>query len=304
MKPSKIKYTYTLVEAAALWAGIDTEEIQTRIDSNEQKKAELEHEQSIADVLASNAEDLALWKYQNSYCEFCKEPCPTWEKVQTADYDFCRLCCPEGFRTPPTATPPEPRPLPTRPEPGRSTMSVPGECADLPIFEERLSWLKEAAVSKDLPTNQDKVVGGELRDWLSRQFPHQRPSFLYPEQVDLEARLAYVEEHLERVSKEREELAEEVTRLRASLVSEGPVEGKSKSSYLNLIGGLLALVAQKDKFKTNDESIRNELRDIFGGDGVRPLGLSDSYLKTVFAEARRQVLANYPGIKNAFISKK
>lgn len=286
-----MKYTYTLMEAAALWVGIDPEEVQRRIDANELKQAELVHEKAVANARKQDAEDLAHWHQQEFDCDSCVDSCPDWKTVMTEDGDERRtLNCSAGYRTPLTRTPPEPRPIPALPTPKCRTTPVPGEFSDLPEFEVRLSWLREAAASQDLPVVQENVRSSDLRAWLSRHFPNQRPTFLYPDQAELEARLA-------EVTKERDDLAAEVASLRNAQAIDAPLRGKSKSSYLNLIGSFLALLAINHKYRRKDEKLREDLCAVFGGETNAPHGLSESFLNEVFAEAKRQVISTHPDLK-------
>lgn len=294
-----MKYTYTLAEVAALWVGIDPAEIQKRIDANERKQAEQSHEEALSHSRERDAEDLARRNQQEFDCSACVDRCPDWKTVMTEDgYERQVLNCTAGYRAPLTDSPPEPRPVPA-PLPSRSrTAPVPGEFSDLPEFEQRLSWLREAATSQDLPIAQDSVRSSDLRAWLSRHFPSQRPAFLYPEQTELEARLA-------QMTQERDDLAAELESLRALVDAERPLQGKSKSSYLGLIGAFLALLATKkdNHFNGKDEQLRLALCDVFGGEGNTPPGLSKSFLENVFAEAKRQVISAHPELKNSAFRK-
>ena len=288
-----MKYTYTLVEAAALWAGIDPVEIQKRIDANEQKQAELAHDETTNNYRKLDAEDLERWHTQDFECDVCKSSCPDWKTFITEDgYARQVLNCPNGYTNPPAKTPPEPRLIPVRREPRCRTIPASGEFSDLPEFEERLTWLREAATSHDLPVAQEKVRSSDLRAWLSCHFPTQRPTFLYPDEADLEARL-------EQMTKERDDLAAEVVSLRKAQTTDAPLSGKSKSSYENLIGSFLALLAVKHGYICKDDELRLALYDVFGGEGSQPHGLSEPFLDKVFAEAKRRMIAHDPYLKDA-----
>lgn len=293
-----MKYTYTLVEAAALWTGIDPKEVQKRIDANEQKQAELEHEKRVSDALNWDAEDLAHWHQQEFDCASCIDRCPDWKWVTTEDGDDRRILnCTAGYMAPLSEMPPKPRPVPASPEPcSRSTPSQ-GEFADMPEFQERLSWLQEAAASQDLPVSKENVRGSDLRAWLSLHFPSHRPAFLYPDQAELEARL-------EQITKERDDLMAEVASLRTAQKNDAPLSGKSKSSYLNLVGAFLALLAtNKDNYYCGkDELLRMDLRQALGRFEPPP-GLSESFLEGVFAEAKRRAISLHPELKETAFRK-
>jgi hypothetical protein len=287
-----MKYTYTLAESAALWIGIDPKEIQKRIDANELKQTELAHEKEISNARKRDAEDLECWRQQEFDCAVCRDVCPDWKTVMTEDGDERQvLNCTTGYRAPFAKIPPEPRTVPAPLAPRSRTTPAPGEFSDMPEFEERLSWLREAAISEDLPVSQENVRSSDLRAWLSRHFPNQRPAFLYPDQAELEVRL-------EQMTMERDELAAEVESLRALVDTERPLKGKSKSSYLGLIGAFLALLAINHKYKCKDGALRDALCDIFGEAGPPP-GLSKSFLEDVFGEAKQHVISSHPELKDA-----
>lgn len=292
MPAREMKYTYTLTEVAALWSGIDPTEIQSRIDANELQQAKQDHEKELSDARKLDAEELARWAQQEFDCALCVDRCPDWRTLLTEDGEERRLLnCAAGYRIPLTATPPEPRFIPAPNATRRRTTPSLGEFSDFPEFEERLSWLREAAASEDLPVSQGNVRSSELRAWLSRHFPNQRPAFLYPDQADLEA-------YLEQLTKERDELAAEVESLRELAESERPLKGKSKSSYLGLIGAFLALLAINHKYKCKDGALRDALYDVFGEAGPPP-GLSKSFLEDVFGEAKQHVISTHPALKDA-----
>lgn len=288
-----MKYTYTLVEAAALWAAINPTEIQKRIDANELAQAELAHKKAVSDTQKWDAEVLAQWHQQEFDCASCVDSCPDWKTVTTEDGEERQLLnCTAGYRTPLSKTPPKSRSVPASLAPRCRTTPIPGEFSDMPEFEERLSWLREAATNQDLPVTQEKVRSSDLRAWLSRHFPNQRPTFLYPDQADLEARL-------EKMTRERDDLAAEVASLRKAQATDAPLSGKSKSSYENLIGSFLALLAVKHGYICKDDELRLALYDVFGGEGSQPHGLSEPFLDKVFAEAKRRMIAHDPYLKDA-----
>lgn len=292
-----MKYTYTLVEAAALWAGIDPVEVQRRIDANELQKVEVAHAKAIELAQQQDAKDLAQWLQQDFDCGACMDVCPEWKTVTTEDGDERHvLQCSVGYRVPLAKTPPEPRTAPVIRAPSRRTLPIPGEFPDMPEFEVRLSWLQEAATAKDLPIAQEKIRSSDLRAWLARHFPNQRPAFLFADQAELEARL-------QQVTKERDDLAAEVARLKKAQATDVPLSGKSQSSYLNVIGSFLALLAVKHGYKGNDEKLRLALYEVFGGEGSQPHGLSASFLDKVFAEAKRRMIAHDAYLKDAAFPK-
>lgn len=287
-----MKYTYTLVEAASLWVGIDPTEIQKRIDANEQKQAQLVHEKRVSDFLKWDAEDLADWHQQEFDCASCLDRCPDWKTVTTEDGDERRILnCTAGYKAPLSEMPPKSRPVPAPPGLRSRSTPAPGEFADLPEFQERLSWLQEAAASQDLPVSQENVRGSDLRAWLFRHFPSQRPAFLYPDQAELEARL-------EQITKERDDLMAEVASLRVAQKSNAPLSGKSKSSYLNLVGAFLALLATKKEnhYYCKDDRLRVALWEALGRFEPPP-GLSESFLEGVFGEAKKHAISLHPELK-------
>lgn len=288
-----MKYSYTLIEAAALWAGINPEVIQERIDATELKQAELAHEKIVSDLRKMDAEDLAHWEQQEFDCASCSSTCPVWKTGITEDELVWRtLQCNAGYSAPFSNIPPEPRSVPATGHPQRRTTPHPGEFPDLPEFEERFAWLSEATTSQDLPMTRQSVRGSDLRAWMSLHFPHEHPNFLFPDQANLEARL-------EEITSERDDLAGEVASLKVQLEGLRPLEGKSKSSYLSLVGAFLALLATEEKnhYRCKDEQLREALLAVFGDSGP-PSGLSKSFLESVFGAAKKLAISRHPKLKD------
>lgn len=181
----EMKYSYTLVKAAALWMGIDPTKIQKRINANELKKTNLAHENAVSNIQKQNAEDLARWHQQEFDCASCVNSCPDWKTFTTEDGEERRTFnCPGGYRAPLTKTPPKPRPEPSPLLPSNRTTPAQGEFSDLPEFEKRLSWLQEATASQDLPKVPGegyKVRRLDLQEWMKTHFPNEKPAFLFPE---------------------------------------------------------------------------------------------------------------------------
>ncbi|HJW24574.1 MAG TPA: hypothetical protein VJ576_06720 [Rhodocyclaceae bacterium] len=227
-----MQYTYTALEAAALWVGLDPAEIQARMDATDVARIEAEHREA---VLQAHADDFmadAEWREKHEACAQCstQEQCPEYrdEYVVYGEPEMPVLQCPQGFRQPPDATAPQIS-MPTKPEHRPRTQPTEGEFSDLPEFEKHYAWLRTAIDTNDLPGHLESIRAGDLRTWLSHNFPGECPAFLFHSNADNKVLM----EELERTAAEREGLLAEIS----------TIDANKKS--LAIIGLLLAILDAK-----------------------------------------------------------
>lgn len=250
-----MKYTYTALEAAALWSNHNPLDMRNKMRHRDE-------------LLAAARKAMAIEKCR--CCDKLMDPCP--------EYFEGALICPEGFSTPPSFDDRDylcpPRPLPSESEAER-----------YPGFSERLESLLAAIKLGDIPGSPECIRRKDLRMWMEEHYPSQRPAFLFSDSVELARQLA-------EVTSERDSLLVELEKLRSTAGVSDSVVGKRRTSYLNIIGSLLALLSIKCGYKGKDEILCSDLWDIFGGEQFAPSGIKSSNLNAVFAEAKRQVIAH------------
>lgn len=281
------QYSYTVLEAAALWAGFDPEIVISQICKHDQDKAEAAYRQAVAAANAQDFDDEITWQVEREACAQCERQtkCPDWSEVETADGDIrSRLQCPHGFTAPPAESRPSPRVI-AKPSIAPRTLPFSGEFSDLPEFEKRITWLLAAIGSSDLAGTAEFIRASDLRDWITRNFPGDRPAFLFPDTAALIDRINCL-------TTENNELRAELARAKNTIDSSQEVTGKSKTSYLNIIGSLLALLCTKHGYKGKTEALCEEIWELFDGEGASPSGVRSSNLDKVFGEAKRQIIAH------------
>src|ERR1700730_14927425 len=137
----RLQYSYTVVETAALWVGIDPGEVKRRMDSTDMEAAEAIHRQAIDQASLYDFDALVTWHEMRDTCSQCEKPldCPEWKYAyfQAESITYRRLQCPHGFLSPPDPTAPLARPTPEIKKPASRLLPLPGEFADLPEFEKR-----------------------------------------------------------------------------------------------------------------------------------------------------------------------
>ena len=177
-----MQYTYNIMEAAALWAGVELSEIRQRMEQADNEKAEVEYSNSLERARQHDLEDRAFWLERLNICDFqcaLESTCPEWREIETEDGDRrLVLKCPHGFSQKPADNPPTAR-IVARPSATIRLVPLHGEFEDLPKFEQRLGWLRAALSAGDLAGTQEIVLARDLRKWLTENFPGEQPEFLF-----------------------------------------------------------------------------------------------------------------------------
>ena len=153
------------------------------------------------------------------------------------------------------------------------------------------------------------VTRQNLKEWIAREFPSDKPGFLFDEierqthsaikpdaflalQADrdaLKARVEKAEEWAKQIIAERNALLGERDSLRAMVDKANAPGGRSEKTYLNIIGGLLTLMLGK--------SPAGKPQSTFGNQGAiisamlahygHIKGMGDSNLEKIMAEANK-----------------
>jgi hypothetical protein len=187
-----MQYTYNIVEAAALWAGVDFSVVRERMDSADKAEIEAKYEEDKRAAFVEDFEAEDAWRQQRKACDQCalEAQCP--EGIVVMHYqdgdEVPILQCPQGFPRKPADLIPAPRIVKKR-EWTQRLQPHPGEFDDLSGFEQRLGWLQTALNMGDLDGTPEVVRARDLRDWLRQNFPGQLPEFLFskepmPSQID------------------------------------------------------------------------------------------------------------------------
>lgn len=179
--PGPMKYTYSIVEAAALWAGVDFAIIRERMDSADIAAIEAGYEEDKRTAFVAEFEAEDTWRQQRKACSQCEleAQCPDG---LLAPYsldapELLGLQCPQGFHSKPGEDAPTSRTVTKRKFETR-LLPHPGEFDDLPDFERRLGWLQTALNLGDLDGTPEIVRASDLRGWLHKHFPDHTSSFV------------------------------------------------------------------------------------------------------------------------------
>jgi hypothetical protein len=175
-----MKYTYSLLEAAALWSGLDPLSIFERIEMADRSKLDASHAIAVARAAEMDAEEQATHLAQLNVCDFqCvqAESCPTLKRIVYDADEYTILDCPYGFRDKPSEAVLRPT-IVSKPS-LQPRAPYPGEFADHPLFEQRLAWLEQAIAEHDLRGSLASIRARDLREWIDANFPNERPVFLY-----------------------------------------------------------------------------------------------------------------------------
>lgn len=198
----------------------------------------------------------------------------------------------------------------------------PGQFPRWPCLRVNAEKILDAILHGELPYGRDgkTVPAGEqvargrltvrhtdLREWLARRHPGDKPPFLFDEiernahaainaesfralQADRDA----VRAELERVRKrsaevagERDALLGERDSLRAIVERQGTPGERAETTYLNIIGALVELVRAPRPGRDSDAAVIRELVENYP---EKP-GISKTTLEAKFAEARRRLHA-------------
>lgn len=177
-----MQYTYNLVEAAALWAGVDPVEIQRRMERVDKARAEIEYAKLLENAKQQDAANQAAWLERLNICDFQCEfesTCPDWKTTETEDGDIRQvLRCPHGFVNKPIDNQPVPITV-TKPAIRPRLTPSHGEFDDCDAFRQRFQWLQSALNMGDLEGSQDVIRARDLRAWMQSHFPGQQPDFLF-----------------------------------------------------------------------------------------------------------------------------
>lgn len=151
----------------------------------------------------------------------------------------------------------------------------------------------------------------DLKDWITKEFPSNKPSFLFDEleqkshaainpdtyrtlQADRDALRLEVENAkklIQKITHERDALSGENQSLKAMVEKNTPVDSRSETTYLNIIGGMLELMTSKSQggqshsiFKTQTAII-----DALHAHYPNKEGLSQRNLEKKFSEANKSI---------------
>lgn len=177
-----MQYTYNIVEAAALWAGVDPVEIRRRMERVDKARAEIEYAKLLENAKQHDAANLAAWLERLNICDFQCEfesTCPAWKATETEDGDIRQvLRCPHGFVNKPIDNQPVPITV-TKPAMRLRLTPSHGEFDDCDAFLQRFQWLQSALDMGDLEGSQDVIRARDLRAWMQSHFPGQQPDFIF-----------------------------------------------------------------------------------------------------------------------------
>lgn len=156
-----MQYTYTVLEAAALWLGLEPANIEAKMKENDFSEAE------------------ALMRQKLLTCEGCLNQlgCPEWRGNCPEDAE---LICPENFERPPSKDVSDY--LPRRLSP---YLPNSGEFPEYPGLCQRVELLIAALECGDLEGSPAAITHPNLRSWMETYAPRQKPSFLYSAEESL-----------------------------------------------------------------------------------------------------------------------
>jgi len=180
------------------------------------------------------------------------------------------------------------------------------EAGELPVYREQ-----GRAVTEHVAPERRHVARTELRDWITRHYPDQRPPTLFDaterathtaiKTADFEALQAdrdAARAELEKAGKWAREAVEKMTALQgerdslAAMVEKMNAPGaRAETTYLNIIGGLLGLMLGKSPAGIAQSVFQNQgaiISALLAHHGDKP-GISDSTLENKFAEANRSI---------------
>lgn len=168
---------------------------------------------------------------------------------------------------------------------------------------------KTVAVGEHVRADRLTVRHTDLREWMAKYYPDQKPAFLFDEiernthaainadayralQADrdaLKARIEKAEEWAKTIIAEKNALLGERDSLRAMVDKANAPGGRSEKTYLNIIGGLLALMLGKSPAGKPQSVFDNQgaiISAMLGHYG-HIKGMGDSNLEKIMADANK-----------------
>ena len=183
------------------------------------------------------------------------------------------------------------------------------ESGELPVYREQGS-----AVRDHVAPERRHVARTELRDWIAKHYPDQRPPTLFDAterathsainadafralQADRDAARAELEKAAKWANEtlqKQSELQHERDSLAAMVDKMSQPNARAETTYLNIIGGLLSLMLGKSPAGMAQSVFQNQAAIISAllvhhGDKA---GIADSTLENKFAEANRSIRAS------------
>jgi len=193
----------------------------------------------------------------------------------------------------------------------------------IPCFEVRCRIIHDAIESRTLPASRENgkvtdehiaperrhVSREHLKAWIAKEHPADKPAFLFDEierkthaainadafralQADrdaLKARIDKAEEWAKTIIAEKNALLGERDSLRAMVDKANAPGGRSEKTYLNIIGGLLALMLGKSPSGKSQSSFENQgavISAMLAHYG-HIKGMGDSNLEKIMADANK-----------------
>jgi hypothetical protein len=172
---------------------------------------------------------------------------------------------------------------------------------ELPYGRDGRSVVEGEAVRKDRMT----VKHTDLRTWIQKTYPDQKPKFLFDEversthpainadtfrtlQADrdgLNARIIKAEAWAKTIMAEKSELTRRNDELAVQVTEMDPLDPRERTTFLNIIGGMLELIKSPRKGRDSDAAVIRELLENYG----ERQGIKKSTLESKFADANRSI---------------
>nr|WP_247733734.1 ATP-binding protein [Thauera aromatica] len=193
----------------------------------------------------------------------------------------------------------------------------------IPCLEPRCRAIHEAIEKGALPVSRENgraatdhvaperrhVTRQNLKEWIAREFPSDKPAFLFDEierkthaainadayralQADCAAALSELEKAKARAAdaiRKMDDMRGECDSLRAMVDKASAPGGRSEKTYLNIIGGLLALMLGKSPSDKSQSSFENQgavISAMLAHYG-HIKGMGDSNLEKIMADANK-----------------
>ena len=195
-----------------------------------------------------------------------------------------------------------------------------GSFPQWPCLRSNIERIIDAIENGDIPCGRDgktvtlgdhvaiarrTIRHNDLRAWLEKYYPDQKPAFLFDEvertthaainadsfralQADrdaLKARIEKAEEWSKKIIAEKNDLILQVNNLTAQVGKDDPVDIRERTSYLNIIG---AMLAQLTAGRANGTTVITQAITDYG----TKQGISERKLQETFAAAKRSLGAS------------